>query len=334
MAGAAKPGGQREGLVLLLSALVVVGGAAAGRYAPSTAPAASAVPGGPGLPPPLPSGAPPRGLEELPSEDERAAGCHFAERGNGDYGTFRKLPLGRVLVPPGRAVDDAGTFRLLIHFHGAEPVRKQLAPEGLDLVIAAVDAGSGSRAYQLAFAEPETFERLVASVEAEVAAANGLTRARARTIVLSSWSAGYGAVTQVLSRHSPRLGAVVLLDSLYAGYAGAGRTIDRGNLPLFVDAARAARAGGPAFFLTHTAIATPGYASTAEVATYLLGELGATATAVADPGAGERFPLTRMFEEGHLWLRGYAGGDRDAHCAQLHQLASILREAVLPSLRD
>ncbi|MFT3772050.1 MAG: hypothetical protein QM820_42125 [Minicystis sp.] len=331
-AGGTPAGGGREGLVLLVSALVVIGGAAAGRYMPQAAPAA-VVTVGPGLPPPLPSGAPMREFEELPTDDERAAGCHFADRGFGDYGSWRRVPLGRALVPPGRAVDDAGEFRLLVHFHGAEPVRKQLAPEGLDLVIAAVDAGVGSRAYERALAEPDTFDKLVAAVEAEVAAANGLPRARARSIILSSWSAGYGAVTQILARRTPRVGAVVLLDSLYAGYASS-RTIEHGQLPAFVEAARAARAGGPAFYLTHTAIATPGYASTAEVASFLLTELGATATTVEDTGSGERFPLRRMFEEGHLWIRGYAGGDRDAHCAQLHQITAILRQAVLPSMKD
>src|SRR5262249_36047210 len=153
--------------------------------------ASTAEASGPGLPPPLPSGAPPRGLEDLPADDERASGCHFADRGFGDYGAWRRLPLGRALVPEGRAVGSDGSFRLLVHFHGAEPVRRQLAPEGLDLIIAAVDAGVGSLAYDRAFADPAAYARLVAAVEAEVASANHLPAARARSITLSSWSAGY-----------------------------------------------------------------------------------------------------------------------------------------------
>ena len=331
-------GGSREGLVLLFSAAVVLAGAAAARRAPEpTATAASSET--PGLPPPLPSGAAPRALEELPADNERAAGCHFADRGFGDYGAWRRLPGApagaRALVPVGRAVDEDGSFRLLVHFHGAEPARKQLAPEGFGLVIAAVDAGVGSHAYEHALAEPASFERLVSAVEAEVAAANGLPAARARSIVLSSWSAGYGAVTQILARHTPRIDAVVLLDSLYAAYAGNGRALEHGQLGLFLDTARAARAGGPALYLTHTAIATPGYASTSEVATFLLRELGASATAVDDgAAAAERFPLLRLFDEGHLAIRGYAGADRDAHCAQLHLLPSVLRTTVLPGLKN
>ena len=111
--------------------------------------------------------------------------------------------------------------------------------------------------------------------------------------MLSSWSAGYGAVAHVLPRHDPRIEAVVLLDSLYAGYTDvARRVLDRARLAPFLDAARAARAGGPALFLTHTAIATPGYGSTGEVASFLLAELGASAAPVdEEPSASSPYPL-------------------------------------------
>ena len=151
--------------------------------------------------------------------------------------------------------------------------------------------------------------------------------------MLSSWSAGYGAVAQILPRADPRVEAVVLLDSLYAGYVDDHRSLDRARLAPFLGAARAALAGGPSLFLTHTEIATPGYGSTAEVASYLLAELGAAAAAVDEGPAAGAYPLHRVFEQGRLWIRGYAGADRDAHCAQLHLLPSVLRDTVLPALR-
>jgi hypothetical protein len=114
------------------------------------------------------------------------------------------------------------------------------------------------------------------------------------------------------------------------------RALDRARIAPFLGAARAARGGGPPFYLTHTEIATPGYGSTAEVASYLLHELGVEAAAVSagDDGTSgaQAYPLRRTFEEGHLWIRGYAGADRDAHCAELHLLPSVLREAVMPAL--
>ncbi len=327
----------REVLVLAASAAVVLAGAAAVKQAPPEPPEVAAATSA-ALPPPLPSGAPPRAMQDLPAEDERAAGCHFTDRGFGDYGAWRNLstregaPPARVLVPAGRAVRPDGSFRLLIHLHGAEPVRKQLAQEGFDLVIAALDAGVGSHAYERAFTPgPATFDRLVEAVEREVAAANGLPAAHAETVVISSWSAGYGAIGPILTRPDRRLEAIVLLDSLYAGYLAGKRTVEHGQIPLFLEVARQARSSATAFYLTHTAIGTPGYASTGEVASYLLAELGVKATPV-DSDPREAHALTRMFEEGRLVIRGYAGADRDAHCAQLHLLPSILRETILPGL--
>jgi len=271
-------------------------------------------------------------MPELPTNEERATGCHFAERGFGDYEGWRDLPLGKVLIPAGRAIHDDGSFNLLIHFHGAEPVRKQLAPEGLDLVIAGVDAGTGSRAYERALADPGAFERLVAAIEERVARENHIASAHAGPIALSSWSAGYGSVTQILARPHDRVEAIILLDSLYAGYVSDKHALEHGQLPTFLDAARDAHRAGPIFYLTHTAIATPGYASTEEVATYLLRELGLSAAAVeASDEATTPAPLRRIFEEGHLFIRGYGGTDRDAHCAQLHLLPSILRDTLLPA---
>ncbi len=327
----------RDVLVLAVSAGVVIAGAAAVKQAPPATIEAAALTGA-ALPPPLPSGAPPRAMEDLPADDERAAGCHFTDRGFGDYGAWRTLstrdgaPPARVLVPAGRAVRPDGSFHLLIHLHGAEPVRKELAPEGFDLVIAALDAGIGSHAYERAFTPgPATFDHLVDAVEREVAAVNGLPTAHAATIVLSSWSAGYGAIGPILARPDPRLAAIVLLDSLYAGYLAGKHTVEHGQLPLFLEAARRARGSTSAFYLTHTAIGTPGYASTGEVASYLLDELGVKTTPV-DSDPRELHALTRIFEEGRLVIRGYAGADRDAHCAQLHLLPSILRETIVPGL--
>jgi hypothetical protein len=324
-----------EAWVVGMSAVVVLVGAVIVHRRDAPASQLSAASAAAALPPPLPSGAPPRSMEELPSDDEQDTGCHFADHGFGDYGGWRKLssPNGfaRALIPAGRAVQDDGSFRLLVHFHGAEPIRKQLAPEGFDIVIVAVDAGIGSGAYERAF-PPGTWEALVSAIEREVATVHRVPGAHAGPIVVSSWSAGYGAVTQILTQREPRLGALILLDSLYAGYPPGKRAIEHGQLAPFLDAARTALRGGPTFYLTHTAIPTPGYASTGEVASFLLAELGGEATPV-EASAVASHPLHRFYEAGRLFIRGYGGSDRDAHCAQLHLLPGILSSTVLPSLQ-
>jgi hypothetical protein len=280
-----------------------------------------------GAPSELPSGAPenPAAMEEAASE-----GCSFADRGFGSYGTWTTLTLGKVLIPPGGGVRDDGSYDLLMHFHGAEPVRKELAPEELGLVIYALDNGTASSHYERPFASNEAFPALLSAIDRVVGQASGRKDVHAAHIAVSSWSAGSGAVEQIVIRHADRLGALLLLDSLYSGYGPGRHTLAHGQLPSMVGFAKAALAGGAALLLTYSAVATSGYASSSETATFLLGELGRSAKPIesTDP-----FGLTATLDEGHLTVRGYTGADKSAHCAHLRHLLPALREIVLPSFR-
>jgi hypothetical protein len=343
-----RPPGQARALVVVAaSVLAVVAGASARREAaPSEAPATPG-PSEPSAPPPLPSGA--ERQTPVASDDSSGDGCSFPESGFGSFAIWRDLP--EIAVPRGAGVhprarllvraaggglDDEGGFDLLVHFHGAEPVRKVLAAADPALVIAAVDAGTRSSHYERALAGDGAFGGLVRGAEAEVALATGRLEAHARHLIVSSWSAGYGAVGQVLRGPHERVDAVVLLDSLHASYAPGG-SVDGATLEGFVVMAQRAAddapsAGAPFFVLTHSEVRPEGYASTTEAASYVLAKVGAREITV-DPGGSERPHLTGLYEQGHLFVRGYAGATRDDHCAQIRLLPGILVEHVLPGLR-
>lgn len=328
----------RDAFVLLACSAVIALGVSAKTKAPEATPKnpKDAGLGGesPPAPPPLPEGA---DLPSLPAEMSDAASCHFSDRGFGDYERFRPLPLGRVLIPRGHGIDDDGSFDLLIHFHGSDPLRKMLAPEPLDLVIAGIDAGVGSSRYAKAFADPQSFSRLLDSIEKEVAAAAGVPIAKARHIALSSWSAGYGATGQILmhesaSDQSSRISALILLDSLYASYAPAENRIVGAALTPFVQKAERALRGEFLFFLSYTEIPTYGYASTSEVAAYLVKQLGLDQNAVdIDEKSENALVLRYVAEQGRLHVQGYAGMRKEDHCTQLRLLPRILYEHVLPA---
>jgi hypothetical protein len=316
--------------VLALSGVVLVVAAGA-NLSTSRAPQAPAVVGtekAPILPPPLPSGA----AEGAPAwlYEDAALGCHFADRGFGDYEAWRKLPLGRALVPRALGVSADGGFDLLIHFHGADAIRKQLAVEPPNLVVAGVDVGLMSGAYTKALADRAVWPALVASIEREVAKAIDRPSAHVRHLALSSWSAGYGAVAQILLQKPAKIDALILLDSLHASYGGGTSRLAPGQLAPFVEAARDASRGGPLFYMTHTQIQTDGYASTSETAAFLLGELKVNPIDVT-PDSESPIPLRRLLEQGRLFVRGYAGATKEDHCAQLRLLPPILIEQVLPA---
>ncbi|WP_434048165.1 MULTISPECIES: hypothetical protein [Sorangium] len=332
---------QLRDALLLAASVGVVGGVLLLRR--SNAPGASPAPqaaSAPVEPSPLPSGGEPE--RAALDEHEAQAGCDFADHGFGAYERWRPLPLGRLLVPPARAIRADGGYDLLVHFHGAEPVRKQLAPRDLGLVIAGVDLGTRSSEYARAL-EGGGWGALLQAIDSEVASAVGVTGARARRLALSSWSAGSGAIGRIIERGSDPIDALILLDSLYGSYMPGQTSLVQGQLAPYVALAGAAARGAPLFYLTHSETPTSGYASTREAATFLLSELGASPVAVTASGdappsgasgpgeAGDALRLTRMYDGGSLYVRGYAGAGPGGHCAQLRLLPAILAEHVLPA---
>ncbi|WP_437737970.1 hypothetical protein [Sorangium sp. So ce1335] len=336
---------QLRDALLLAASVVVLGGVLALRR--SDAPASGASPAPPAASAPAEPSPLPRGgeieraaLVEHEAQHDAQAGCDFADHGFGVYERWHPLPLGRLLVPPARAIRADGGYDLLVHFHGAEPVRKQLAPRDLGLVIAGVDLGTRSSEYARAL-EGGGWDALLQAIDREVASAAGVAGARARRLALSSWSAGSGAIGRIIERGSSHVDALILLDSLYGAYMPGQTSLVPGQLAPYVALAGAAARGAPLFYLTHTETPTRGYASTSEVATFLLDEIGASPIAVTASGdgapsggadeAGDALRLTRMYDGGSLYVRGYAGAGPGGHCAQLRLLPAILAEHVLPA---
>jgi hypothetical protein len=326
---------QRGTLLVLASAVLLVGSLGVARLAegPAGAPVAPLV----GAPSPLPSGAAP----SLRLVDAPGFGCSFPDPGAGHFGAFRPVRAAfrgdvtaRLLVPEG-ALDEGGGFDLLVHFHGAEAARRVLVPTNATVVVLAVDAGVRSSAYESLFGEARAFESMVRAVESEVALATGRFDASAKGLALSAWSAGYGAVKGLLRSRGPEgIGAFVLLDGLHAGVDERGAPL-LPDLAPFVDLARRAtgRSGepGPTFVITHSEVATEGYASTTETTAALLSALGERELPV-DPGDTREGAIIGVYEEGQLAVRAYSGGGREAHCAELALLGDVVREHVLPAL--
>lgn len=271
----------------------------------------------------LPSGAPASSVVEPPA-DEEDRGCAIADRGLGEYVEKGSLPLGKLFVRSG-AVDADGDYTLLLHLHGGQAARKLVLPENLDLEMLVVDRGVGSSAYEGTFPSRKSWDELLGRADRAVSDAVGRP-AHAEAVVVSSWSAGYRGVDDVLgvAGRDPALRGVILLDSLHASYPNGRSSLEHGQLERFVDAARRAASDKTFFFhVTHSEIRPPGYASTTETASLLLSELGIEASMVNE-GGRDLLPLTRVADDGQFAVRGYVGSDARAHCDQLRLLPSIL----------
>ncbi len=254
---------------------------------------------------------------------ETEASCAVADRGTGPYGQWQALPVGRMVVPTPPPTEH---YDVLLHFHGGEAARRLVAPAGLDLVIATVDAGVGSKAYGEAYFGPEPLEEALATIHA------ALSPAQLRYLILSSWSAGYGAVGEVLRAHPTVPNAVILLDSVHSSYQENGEGLVEESLAPFVSLAQRAKAEEAVVVLTHSEIRPPDYASTAEVASYLIAQMGGRRRyAGLLPVQGVEAKTT--YDAGLLHIRGFTGTGKPAHCAHLKMLPDILQNDILPVLR-
>jgi hypothetical protein len=249
--------------------------------------------------------------------------CNTPDPGFGAYDAWsRDISLGNLLVPK----DVSSTFDVMFHFHGHEAARKEWVRAVQKPVMVGIDLGTGSGAYDKGFASPRTFEDLVAEVEDAIGLRTNKT-ARVRRIGLSAWSAGYGAVTQILaSKSASRIDTVILLDGLHSGYSHSGGTLNDGQLAPFARFAKEAAAGRKLMFVSHSSIIPPGYASTTETANYLIASLDgkprASKPRTSDPWGLE---LVSWFLKSDFHVRGFAGNGKLDHCAHFGVYRDVLR---------
>src|SRR5262245_41031418 len=259
--------------------------------------------------------------------------CLTPDPGFGIYDTWSGsgMSLGQVLVPHKGGVSKNGQFDVVIHFHGHEPIRKEFVKTAKGIVLVGIDLGIGSGAYQAPFSAPVTFTNLLASIENAVARHAGRSSAKIRKLGLSSWSAGYGAIEQILRQPAgKKVDAVILLDSLHSGYIDEqAKTLKTEQLSPFVAFARRAAQKQVFMFMSHSSIIPPGYASTTEVAEHVVRQLGGKPKKASRQdvlGLG----LIDRFDKGNFHMRGYTGDDKPDHCAHIGLIADIVRAHLEP----
>jgi hypothetical protein len=262
--------------------LLPVGAAAAKLLDPASA--AAALP-----PPPHTLGAP------AILAGGKGADANVRRRGHGSI-------QGGILFVPDTFASPQGAYDLLLHFHGnTAVVRESAEVSGLNAIVAVVNLGVGSAPYQDAYAAPGAYEALLAEIQ-RVVSERGLSRAKLRRVALSSWSAGYGALSTILEVRRGRdpLDALLVLDGIHCGWVDEQRSaLNARQLASFVSAARGAADDKLLFSITHAEIEPPTYAGAAETAAFLV-------DAVRDRGA-QQTPASLLMAPPHLELRSAQG---------------------------
>jgi hypothetical protein len=235
----------------------------------------------------------------------------------------RRLPLelGSLFVP--EKTTQKHPVKLLLFFHGGDWLPEFSATQQRNMAVITVQAGAGSGSYVKLFTDPARFSHLISEAEAK----SGLTFGE---IDLGGWSAGCGALRQILSDPASydRVSGVLCIDGVHTGYVNGKpgpeeSQIETDNLQNWLRLGRDAIAGKKRFILTHSEIFPGTFASTTETADYLLREWGLPAHPVVKWGPMK----TQMLSEvrmGGLQVIGFAGNSAPDHVDQLHSLPEYL----------
>jgi hypothetical protein len=234
---------------------------------------------------------------------------------------LKSLKGARLFVGP--RVNPNRPTPLVIHFHGAPwLIERHVARYLPSAALITVQLGAGSSAYRRPLEQAELFRALIDEASRELKLKRGWS-----SITLSAFSAGYGAVREILRRpeYFALVNNVLLLDAMHTSYIPEGKpladggALDSSVLDVFVTFAREAVAGRKGFVFTHSEIFPGTYASTTECADYLLGQLNLKRRAELRQGSMGMQQLSAV-DAGRFHLRGYAGNSAPDHVDHLHAM--------------
>jgi hypothetical protein len=237
-------------------------------------------------------------------------------------GRRERLATGTLFIP--EKLEKSKRLPLFIHFHGAAWVAEVAATRSGRFAVISVEAGSGSGAYARKFADHGLFAAMLDEAAKKTGIAFG-------PISLTSWSAGHGAIREILAvpENYARVDKVLLIDGLHTGYAGGKpgpqeSALERDHLDIFLQFARDAVAGRKTMIVTHSEIFPGTFASTTETADWLVAQLGVERRAVLKWGPSKTQQLSEV-RAGKFRMMGYAGNSAPDHVDEFHGLPEYLK---------
>jgi hypothetical protein len=225
------------------------------------------------------------------------------------------LSLGELYIPEGKK-----PTTLLMHFHGGTWIPQQVGADN-KIAVLAIQIGAGSSVYARPFRESGSFAQLLDE-------ASRAAHTEYRTVLLSGWSAGYGAIREILRvpANVEKVHGVILIDGLHVSYDPEGKPgpLQPDGLQPFLAFAKDAIAGKKRMLIVHSEIFPGTYASTTETADWLIKELGLKRRPVLKKGPLGSQQLSDV-KAGKLEILGFAGNSAPDHVDLLHALGSWLK---------
>jgi len=236
-------------------------------------------------------------------------------------GRREKLELGTLFIPA--ELESAADPPLLFFFHGGDNWLPEVAAARNRMAVVTVQIAGVSETYGKLFENPARFLALVREAEAK-------SHMQFDPVLLGGWSAGCGAVRQILRSEDSyeRVEGALLIDGIHTDYVNGKpgpleSKLDTSNLEIWLKLARDAIAGRKRAIVTHSEIFPGTFASTTETADYLAATLGLHPDTVLKWGPMGMQQLSEI-RLGRFLLLGYAGNSAPDHVDQLNALPVLL----------
>src|SRR5258708_4548404 len=128
-------------------------------------------------------------------------------------GRREKLSRGSLFIPA--KLQHKRKLPLFVHFHGATWLTEVAAARAGHSAVISIQTGTGSGTYAKQFSDPILFGQILRE-------ASEKTGIAFEPISLTAWSAGHGAIREILQvpEHYDRVQKVLLIDGLHTGYSG------------------------------------------------------------------------------------------------------------------
>jgi hypothetical protein len=237
-----------------------------------------------------------------------------------------------LFIPPTFQARD-GRVNVVLHLHGAASVVEPALAAEWDAVLVAFNRKGLSSVYTKPFSDPALFPQLLDDALKQTAARRPNERLVLGKVMVSSFSAGFGGVRELLKvpANRDRIDAIVMADSIYCGYTGdpAAKQVDPALMAGFVAFAKEAAAGRKQMLVTHSAQVPDGYAGTTETADVLIAATGAKAEP-RDLDWGDGWRQTRQAARGRFEVLGFAGAGPDDHMRHLRRIADLWKRVPRP----
>jgi hypothetical protein len=237
-------------------------------------------------------------------------------------GRREQLAVGTLFIPA--KLQKAKKLPLFVHFHGAAWVAEIAAARSGRFAVISVQTGAGSSTYAKQFSDHGLFDAMLREATEKTGVTFG-------PISLTAWSAGHGAIREILSvpEYYARVQKVLLIDGLHTGYVNGKpgpleSQLEPDHLEMFLQFAKDAVAGRKTMIVTHSEIFPGTFASTTETADWLVAQLGLRGRAVLRWGPSKTQQLSET-KAGKFLLLGYAGNSAPDHIDEFHGLPEYLR---------